>query len=140
MEKNNLLFRYQPNSRFNGAISKQVQFKRNPVHFGKSITDKESYRLNLVSKQGSIKSSLGSSNTGWYMFQDGKYSFDHDFSHIMRKDLSIVEIDEYINRMKQERQEADKQLKNFIDSQIALAEQAKEEVEKKQIDNSSLGE
>lgn len=128
-DKNILLFRYPPNHRFKGAISKQVQFERNVERFGKSITDKETYRLNLVSKPGTIASGLGSANTGWYMFQDGKYSLDKDFSHIMRKDLSVVEIDDYIKNMTNERKNADQQLKDYIDKQIELAKEAKEKAQ-----------
>lgn len=131
-EKNILLFRYPPNHRFKGAISKQVQFERNIERFGKSITDKETYRLNLVSKPGSIASGLGSANTGWYMFPDGKYSLDKDFSHVMRKDLSIVEIDDYIKKMTEERKAADEHLKAYIDTQIELAKEAKEQAKDKE--------
>lgn len=136
---NKLLFRYPPNHRFNGPISKQVQFERNIERFGESITDKETFRLNLVSKPGSIAAGLGSSNVGWYMFQDGQYSLDQDFSHVMRKDLSIVEIDEYIKRMTEERKLADENLKQYIDQQIELAEQAKQKAEDN-LENSSTNE
>lgn len=126
---NPFLFRYPPNTRFVvGAYSKQNLVTLHSVSFGDSVTDKESYRLSLAGKRGSI-SSIGQAQQGWYMFPDGKYSLDKDFSHIMRKDLSIVEIDNYINNMVEAQKKADSALKAEIETQLEKAYEAKAKLE-----------
>lgn len=132
---NPFLFRYPPNTRFSvGAFSKQNLVTLKPINFGDSVTDKESYRLSLVGKTGSI-TSLGQSQQGWYMFPDGKYSLDKDFSHVMRKDLSIVEIDDYIKNMAEAQKSADKHLQVEIEKQLQKAYEAKKNLESKSDDN-----
>lgn len=128
MENSNpLLYRYPPNNRFiKGDFKNQVEVKVRKQIFGDSITDKESYRLSLAGKRGSI--GTGSTSTGWYMFTDGKYSHDKDFSYFYRKDLSIVDIDNYIENMKEAQKNADKDLAAEIDVQINLAKEKKEEL------------
>ena len=138
-EKNNpLLFRYPPNTRFiYGGFKDQEVIIPEKEYFGESITDKESYRLSLAGKRGAIGS--GSNNTGWYMFPDGKYDHDKDFSHFYRKDLSIVEIDNYIKNMQTELENSDSELKTQIESQIKAAEAKKAEIALKEKTTSDSG-
>lgn len=125
---NPLLFRYPPNNRFiKGDFSKQVEIKIRVESFGDSVTDKESYRLSLTSKRGTMGS--GTASTGWYMFPDGKYDHDKDFSYFYRKDLSIVDIDNYINNMTEAQKNADKELAAQIQEQIEAAQAKKEEIQ-----------
>lgn len=132
---NPFLFRYPPNTRFVvGAYSKQSAVTLHPISFGDSVTDKESYRLSLAGKRGSI-SSIGQSQQGWYMFPDGQYSFDKDFSHVMRKDLSIVEIDNYIKTMIEAQKNADQALQAEIETQLIKAYEAKSKLEAKSEDS-----
>lgn len=138
-KENNLIKRYPPNSRFNyGGFKDQVTVPVIIDNFGESVTDKESYRLSLASKRGSISSMNGSYQQGIYMFEDGKYNSLKDFSYALRKDLSIVELDEYIENMKSRIETADENLKADIKSQIEKAEAAKAEAQKK--DNSESSE
>lgn len=126
IDGNPLTKRYPPNNRFiNGSFKEQVEIKIRKDNFGESVVDKESYRLSLASKRGAIGN--GSSNTGVYMFQDGKYDSNLDFSYVMRKDLSIVEIDRYIEQLKANRENADEELKETIEKQLANAEKLKAE-------------
>ena len=128
---NPLIKRYPPNSRFlSGEFKNQVEIEIRKDEFGNSVTDKESYRLSLAGKRGSV-SNLGSSNPGWYMFPDGKYDHDKDFSHFYRKDLSIVEIDNYIKNMTEAQKNADEKLASDIQEQINLAKQARLKSEEK---------
>lgn len=125
---NCLVRRYPPNSRFlKGVFKEQVVVPVRYDNFGESVTDKESYRLSLASKRGSIGN--GTNNTGWYMFNDGKYDHDKDFSFFYRKDLSVVEIDNYINDMKKNLENADSNLKKEIELQIQKAESKKQEIQ-----------
>lgn len=124
---NPLLFRYPPNNRFiKGDFKNQKEVKIRKDVFGDSVTDKESYRLSLAGKRGSIGN--GSTSTGWYMFPDGVYDHDKDFSYFYRKDISIVDIDNYIEKMTEAQKTADKELANEIQKQIDLANSKKEEL------------
>lgn len=134
-ETNPFLFRYQPNNRFiNGAWKNQEEQKIVKDNFGVSVTDKESYRLSLASKRGAIGS--GSAQSGWYMFQDGKYNPQKDFSYILRQDLSIVDIDRYIEQLTNKLQSSDKELRAEIQEQLDAA-QAYKENNKKEKDSSN---
>lgn len=127
--KNPLLFRYPPNNRYiQGAFNNQVECKVRIIQFGDSVTDKESYRLSLVGKRGAIGN--GTNNNGWYMFPDGKYDHDKDFSFFYRKDLSIVDIDNYIKKMEEAQKNADIELKKQIQEEIDLANAKKDELRK----------
>lgn len=121
--QNPLLFRYPPNTRFTkGAFKEQTEVKIKIDDFGKSITDKESYRLSLINSRGA---SGGSFQQGYYMFPDGKYDYNSDFSFILRKDLSITEIDGYLDRMKEDLKDADENTKKEIESQMKAFEEKK---------------
>lgn len=130
-KENNLIKRYPPNYRFNfGAFKEQKEVPIIIDNFGESVTDKESYRLSLASKRGTISSMIGSYQQGAYMFEDGKYDSLKDFSYALRKDLSIVELDEYIENMQARLETADESLKADIQSQIKKAQAAKAEAAK----------
>lgn len=140
-KENNLIKRYPPNSRFNyGAFKDQVTVPIVFDDFGKSVTDKESYRLSLASKRGSISTLGGSYQKGQYMFEDGQYNSLKDFSFALRKDLSIVEIDEYINSLRERLETSDTELSKQIQSEILKAEAAKTDLQKKQENNSESSE
>lgn len=125
--KNHFLFRYPPCAALTlTGFKNQVPVKPQVTVFGESVTDKESYRLSLAGKRGSM--GTGSTTTGWYMFQDGKYDHNKDFSYFYRKDLSIVDIDNYINNMTEAQKNADKALASEIQSQIDLANAKKAEL------------
>lgn len=129
---NPFLRRYSPMQRYTTGNGFAVQSAVNliKVDYGDSITDKESYRLNLASSRGAA---LGSGTVGQYMYQDGKYDVNYDFSFIMRKDLTVQEIDNYINFEKSRRESADAELKKEIDARLS-------ELEKKRADASQIAE
>ena len=133
---NPLLFRYPPNNRFiSGEFKNQIECSSNYENFGDSITDKESYRLSLVGKAGAISSLTPNQNKGWYMFEDGVYDIHKDFSTIMRKDLSIVDIENYEKILKSQLEEADESLKFDIKSQLEQLNNKKEEIINNKPDN-----
>ena len=117
---NPFLHRYAPNQRFiSGAYTKQLLVHLNPTDFGESVTDKESYKLTLAGKRGAISSLMPGQQSGQYMFEDGKYDRSKDFSYILRKDLTIVDIDRYTERLKEELKTADESLVDSIQAQIS---------------------
>lgn len=127
---NPFLNRYSPNCRFVfGAFKTQTPVIIRKDDFGESITDKEAYRLSLASARGSIAAS-GSLMKGVYMYDDGKYDEAKDFSYIMRKDLSIVQIDEYIKQKESELKDADSKLKKQIENELIELKTTKEQMEK----------
>ena len=126
LEHNPLTMRYAPNQRFVvGAFSEQEEVKIHPDNFGESITDKEAYRLQLVSGVGA--SSIGAAaNPACYMFPDGKYDINKDISYVLRPDLSPVQIDDYLAAMHTSLENADENLKAKIESDIKYAEQIRQ--------------
>ena len=122
---NPFLCRYAPNQRFiNGAFFDQQETKISPENFGPSITDKEAYRLQLINGVGA--SSVGAaSNPACYMFPDGKYEISKDISYILRPDLSPVQIDMYLQSMKDSLEKSDENLKSKIEKDIKYAEEIK---------------
>ena len=104
---NPLLRRYAPNQRFiTGAYKNQ-----------KDVT--------LAGKRGAISSLMPSQQAGLYMFEDGEYDRGKDFSYILRKDLSIVDIDRYTERLKKELATADESLVDSINAQLTALQDRK---------------
>lgn len=125
----NYLRRYPANYEFDYGEGFHAQTvppqKKMRVH--PSITDKESYRLQLVSMRGAMSALTPERQKGMYMFEDGKYDIHKDISHILRKDLSIVEIDEYIRATKESLETSDKALESEIKANIEALETKKKE-------------
>lgn len=88
-----------------------------------SITDKEAYRVNLATLRGQLASGCGSPNVGSYSIPAGKeYDKRFDFSYLNRPDVTIVELDTYIENMKSNLEHYDSELKLQIQEQIKQAE------------------
>lgn len=138
----NLLRRYPANYEFDYGEGFHAQTvpsqKKLRVH--PSITDKESYRLQLASMRGAMASLTPERQKGMYMFQDGKYDPSKDISHILRKDLSIVEIDEYIRSAQDSLNTVDKETTAQVKAEIEQLNAKREEIlnsQKQTKDNSS---
>lgn len=96
-----------------------------------SITDKEAYRLTLASLRGAIAQGSGKIDVGSYSLKPGeKYDPSKDFSFLNRKDLTIVELDNYIKIMRRKLEEADEDLKSQIENELAQAQKKKEDLTK----------
>lgn len=99
-----------------------------------SVTDKEAYRLTLASLRGEIAQGSGRIDVGSYSLKSGeKYNPDKDFSFLNRKDLTIVELDNYIKVMRRRLEESDEDLKGQIKSELASAEKRKQTLEKETV-------
>lgn len=121
--------RYPPNVRFtHGAFKNKVHLNPKYEEFGESITDKEAYRLQLVSGSASV----GASASPQYAFKDGKYDAQLDFSFLQRPDLTIVDIDKYISTLKKQAEDYDASLKTDIVNAI-------KELEAKKVEKTSGG-
>lgn len=133
---NPLISRYPPNSRFilAGAFFGKPALPETKIEVGESCTDKETYRLTMASKRGAlgnIRNFGDFSQSKAYMFPDGVYDSQKDFSVLLRKDLSIVELDEIINNLTEQQKNADKELQSDIAEQLALAEKLKQDKSEK---------
>lgn len=88
-----------------------------------SITDKEAYRVNLATLRGQLANGSGSPTVGSYSIPAGKeYDKRFDFSYINRPDVTIVELDNFIENMKSNLEHYDSDLKLQIQDEIKQAE------------------
>ena len=88
-----------------------------------SITDKEAYRVNLATLRGQLASGMGSPTVGSYSIPAGKeYDKRFDFSYLNRPDVTIVELDNFIENMKSNLEHYDSDLKLQIQDEIKQAE------------------
>ena len=84
-----------------------------------SVTDKEAYRVTLASLRGELAQGSGKIDVGSYSIPAGEeYDPRKDFSFLNRKDLTIVELDEYIARYKENLEQYDESLKAAIQYQL----------------------
>lgn len=99
-------------------------------------TDLEAYRITLASMRSPDVGSA-SNSVGTYTFQDGKYDPTKDFSYLNRKDLTIVDIDNYIMNFKKNLENYDKDLQLKVQEEIEKAERKKDEIAKSDKSNST---
>lgn len=100
-----------------------------------SVTDKEAHRVSLASLRGELAQGAGRIDAGKYSIPAGQeYDPDKDFSFLNRKDLTIVELDDYIKVMKRRLEEEDSDLSERIKTELANAQKKKESLEKDQKD------
>lgn len=136
MAKNNLIdnptiTRWNPDFRYRKDKFVDVELK-NFKSNDDSITDKEAYRVTLSSLRGELASmSGGSAMQGSYSIPAGEdFDFSKDFSFLNRPDLTIVELDEYIERFKARLEASDKALTADIENQLQLLANKKNELSK----------
>lgn len=124
-------FRYTDNKHEN--ISVELFKSTEP-----SVTDKEAYRLTLASLRGEMAQGSGRPDVGSYSLKAGEeYNPRTDFSFLNRKDLTIVELDEYMKNMRKELERADEELSIKIKEELASAEKKKETLEKTTVDKNN---
>lgn len=130
--------RWQPDFRY--RQDKRVDV---PLNNFKSTTptdtDLEAYRITLASMRSpGLGNGTASNTVGTYTFKDGKYDPSIDFSYLNRKDLTIVDIDNYIQNFKKNLENYDNELKIKIEEEIKKAEEKKSDLQKTSVksDNS----
>lgn len=133
--QNPFLIRFRPDYRY--VQNKKTLYNLSTSNGGfnskqESITDKEAYSINFASERGDI-ASVGASRTGVYSMKPGqKYDPKNDFSYLNRPDLTLVDLDNYIQDFKYRLENSDEQLKqklteelkNLQDKRDGLIEQA----------------
>lgn len=133
-------FEYNPNVIHNKGMCEVEVLDDSLLQYSEpSCTDQEAYRVTLASMRGILSNQgmFGSPNTGSYSIPAGKeYNPDLDFSYLRRKDLTIVDIDNYISNMKANLEKYDGELKLEIENALKEAESIKADKVSKQSDNS----
>lgn len=99
-----------------------------------SVTDKEAYRVNLSTLRGQLASGCGSPTVGSYSIPAGKdYDKRFDFSYLNRPDVTIVELDNFIENMKSNLKNYDNDLKLQIQDEIKQAEAKAEKMKQAEL-------
>lgn len=130
--ENENLRRYKQNVIFNhGTEIVAFHDDSEGIYSEPSVTDKESYRITLASLRGVLSSNMGSNKVGQYSIKAGQdYDPNYDFSYLNRKDLTIVDIDNFIKHFKSNLENYDNELKLEIEKQLEKAESMKEVLQK----------
>lgn len=101
----------------------------------KSLTDKEAYRVTLSSLRGTLSAQgLGSPTVGSYSIKAGeKYDSNFDFSYLNRPDVTLVELHEFIEDMKENLENYDNDIQIKLKEELAQAEIKAKELEKDEL-------
>lgn len=130
INENNYAVRWRPDFRYTDNKFTKITLN-NFKSTEPSVTDKEAYRLTLASLRGEIAQGDGKIDVGSYSIKAGEeYDPKKDFSFLNRKDLTIVELDDYIKIMKRQLEEADAELEIKIKEELAKAEKTKQTLER----------
>lgn len=121
---------YNPNYIHNhGKSEVYVSDDMSCIYSLPSKTDKEAYRVTLASVRGMLdKGMFGGLNESSYSLKDGVYNPDLDFSYLRRKDLTIVDIDNYIKTLESNLVKFDGDLKERIEETLSTAKAMKEDI------------
>lgn len=136
--QNPFLTRFKPDYRY--CKDKKTFYKLSNSNGGfiskqDSITDKEAYAINFASERGDI-ASLGASRTGVYSIKQGeKYDPNNDFSYLNRPDLTLVDLDNYIQDFKCRLENSDEKLSQQLTEELKNLQDKRNELIK-QTDNS----
>lgn len=128
---NPFLIRFKPDYRYTNK--KTFEYKLSTDNGGftskdESITDKEAFAINFASERGDM-SSLGASREGVYSIPAGKpYDPNNDFSYLNRPDITLVDLDEYIESFKERLENADKALQSSLESELKTLQTKKNEL------------
>lgn len=128
---NQFLVRFRPDYRYRS--DKKTEYKLTTstggfVSIDDSITDKEAFAINFASERGDM-SSLGASREGVYSIPSGQdYDPNHDFSYLNRPDITIVDLDNYIESFKERLEHADLALKSSLENELKNLESKKNEL------------
>lgn len=125
--------RWNPNYRY--EKEKLVDFElKGFKSTEKSLTDKDQYRINLASLRGQLANGLGSPTVGSYSLKAGEnYNPNNDFSFLNRPDISLVELNEYIENKRSELEKYNGELKLKMEDELKQAESKAKDLEKAEL-------
>lgn len=128
---NPFLIRFKPDYRY--RTDKKEEYSLSSTSGGfvskdDSITDKEAFAINFASERGDMVS-LGASRQGVYSIPAGQdYDPNQDFSYLNRPDISIVDLDTYIEDFKRQLENADENLKSQLQEELRTIQSKRDEV------------
>lgn len=128
---NPFLIRFKPDYRYRS--DKKTEYNLSSTTGGfvsndDSITDKEAFAINFASERGDM-SALGASREGVYSIPAGKpYDPNNDFSYLNRPDITLVDLDNYIEEFKERLENADKALQSSLESELQTLQSKKNEL------------
>lgn len=128
---NPFLIRFRPDYRY--VQNKKTFYNLSTSNGGfnskqESITDREAYAINFASERGDI-ASVGASRTGVYSMKPGeKYDPRNDFSYLNRPDLTLVDLDNYIEDFKYRLENSDEQLKQKLTEELKNLQDKRDEL------------
>lgn len=129
--QNPFLVRFKPEYRYVKDKKTNYQLSTSNGGFNSkqdSITDKEAYAINFASERGDI-ASVGASRTGVYSIKPGeKYDPRNDFSYLNRPDLTLVDLDQYIQDFKYRLENSDEQLKQKLTEELKNLQDKRDEL------------
>ena len=129
--QNPFLIRFKPDYRY--VQNKKTFYNLSTSNGGfnskqESITDKEAYAINFASERGDI-ASVGASRAGVYSIKPGeKYDPKNDFSYLNRPDITLVDLDEYIQDFKYRLENSDEQLKQKLTEELKNLQNKRDEL------------
>ena len=129
--KNPYLLRFKPDYRY--VTNKKTIYNLSTTNGGfistdESITDKEAYAINFASERGDI-ASVGASRTGVYSIKVGEeYDPKNDFSYLNRPDITLVDLDNYIEDFKYRLENSDEQLKQKLTEELQNLQNKRDEL------------
>ncbi len=129
--QNPFLIRFRPDYRY--VSNKKTLYNLSTSNGGfnskdESITDREAYAINFASERGDI-ASVGASRNGVYSMKPGeKYDPKNDFSYLNRPDLTLVDLDNYIEDFKYRLENSDEQLKQKLTEELKNLQDKRDEL------------
>lgn len=129
--QNPFLIRFRPDYRY--VSNKKTLYNLSTSNGGfnskqESITDREAYAINFASERGDI-ASVGASRTGVYSMKPGeKYDPKNDFSYLNRPDLTLVDLDNYIEDFKYRLENSDEKLKQQLTEELKNLQDKRDEL------------
>ena len=136
-DNTNFAIRWRPDFRYTNDKFIKVS-TNNFTSTEPSVTDKEAYRVSLATLRGELAQGAGKIDVGSYSLKAGEaYNPNMDFSFLNRKDLTIVELDDYIKVMQRNLEESDDELSEQIKAELATAEKKRQSLEKDSTDKNN---
>lgn len=128
---NPFLVRFKPDYRYRDDKKFSYELKSSSGGFvsnDDSVTDKEAFAVNFASERGDM-SAVGASRQGVYSIPAGQeYDPNNDFSYLNRPDITLVDLDNYIQDFKARLEAADEKLKSQIENELQTLQSKRDDM------------
>lgn len=128
---NPFLVRFKPDYRYRDDKKFNYELKSSSGGFvsnDDSVTDKDAFAVNFASERGDM-SAIGASRQGVYSIPAGQeYDPNNDFSYLNRPDITLVDLDNYIQDFKARLEAADGELKSQIENELQTLQSKRDDM------------